>query len=398
MSTAATTHAFVSERASVLIASPSGEFRRRLLEQMGSGYGPVAEAVGGADALDQLDRSCFRFLVLDRHLPDLNADELEQILRDRHPDLEVILLDSDAALDDLPCFADASAAATAAPHAAPTPVLDTPDPTPSPLEHPHVPPVAPLPGMIGSSPAMHDVFRLARLVAPRKTSVLVSGQTGTGKELVARAIHDLSPRCRSPFITVNCAAIPEPLLEAELFGYSRGAFTGAVQSRLGRIHAAHSGTLFLDEAGELPLGMQAKLLRFLQYGELQRLGSSDLFRADVRVIAATNADLAHRVRHGSFRADLFYRLSVFPIDLPPLCDRPEDIEPLALAHLESLARESCLPPKHLTAAARALLRRHGWPGNVRELQHAIERAFILAADQREIPAGLFHFPAACERE
>jgi DNA-binding NtrC family response regulator len=241
--------------------------------------------------------------------------------------------------------------------------------------------VEPLPGMIGDSPAMQRVYRLARTVAPRTAPVLITGATGTGKELVARAIHDLSPRCSRPMVTINCAAIPEPLLESELFGHTRGAFTGAVQSRLGRIHAAHGGTLFLDEIGELALPLQAKLLRFLEAGELQRLGSPDVFRIDVRVIAASNVDLLRKVHASAFRDDLYYRLAVFPIALPPLADRAPDIVALARHFLAQ-----CDPAMRLSADAEASLGRRSWPGNVRELRHAIERAAILAAPDHQIGA------------
>ena len=229
----------------------------------------------------------------------------------------------------------------------------------------------PLPGMIGDSRAMQPVYRLARSVAPHRAPVLITGATGTGKELVAQAIHALSPRASRPMVTINCAAIPETLLESELFGCARGAFTGAVQSRLGRIHAAHGGTLFLDEVGELPLPLQAKLLRFLESGEVQRLGSPDVFQVDVRVVAASNANLARLAAAGAFRPDLYYRLAVFPIPLPPLADRTDDILPLA--------RHFLPPGVSLSAAAEARLQRHHWPGNVRELRHAVERAAILAA-------------------
>jgi transcriptional regulator with GAF, ATPase, and Fis domain len=186
-----------------------------------------------------------------------------------------------------------------------------------------------LPGMLGLSAAIRQTYRLARMVAPRDTTVLITGETGTGKELIAEAIHKLSPRSAHPFVVVNCAAIPEALFEAELFGYSRGAFTGAMQSRLGRIHVAQGGTLFLDEIGELPLSMQAKLLRFLQNGEVQRLGSSEVYRVDVRVVCATNVRLLDQVQNKQFRQDLYYRLAVFPIGLPPLRERVEDITILA---------------------------------------------------------------------
>jgi transcriptional regulator with GAF, ATPase, and Fis domain len=244
--------------------------------------------------------------------------------------------------------------------------------------------VEPLPGMMGESKAMQAVYRLSRLVSPRSTTVLVTGETGTGKELVARAIHLLSPRQGQPFVTVNCAAIPEALLESELFGYARGAFTGAFQSRMGRIQSAHGGTLFLDEVGELPLSMQAKLLRFLQEGEVQRLGGPDVVRVDVRVIAATNAELSKRVAEKAFREDLYYRLSVFPIDLVPLRERPEDILPLGRHFLEAFCAESGLPAKTISSSAGSLLVRHTWPGNVRELRHVMERAFILSENSTEI--------------
>jgi transcriptional regulator with GAF, ATPase, and Fis domain len=179
-------------------------------------------------------------------------------------------------------------------------------------------------------------------------------------------------------VVVNCAAIPETLLESELFGYSRGAFTGAFQSRLGRIHSAHGGTLFLDEVGGLPLAMQGKLLRFLQEGEIQRLGSPDVFRVDVRVIAATNVDLGRAMAEGRFIDALYYRLCVFPIELAPLRERTEDILPLATHFLDSLCREDGIPSKSISSELSRTLEAHSWPGNVRELKHVIERAFILS--------------------
>ncbi len=243
-------------------------------------------------------------------------------------------------------------------------------------------PVVAIPGMVGAGPAMKDLARLVRLVAPRSATVLIEGATGTGKEVVARALHRLGSRASKPFTVLNCAAIPEALLEAELFGHTRGAFTGAVQSRTGRIEAAHGGTLFLDEIGEMPLGLQAKLLRFLECGELQRVGENEPVRVDVRVIAATHQPLEQRSAEGRFRADLYYRLAVFPVYVPALAERMEDLPLLAAHFLSRLGDES--PVKRLSSAAVRKLQGHGWPGNVRELGHVLERAVILAEERAEI--------------
>jgi transcriptional regulator with GAF, ATPase, and Fis domain len=243
--------------------------------------------------------------------------------------------------------------------------------------------------MVGSSTAMQKVYTLVRLVAPRETTVLITGATGTGKELVARAIHQLSARAGRPFSAINCAAIPEALLESELFGYVRGAFTGAMQSQIGRVHAAQGGTLFLDEIGEMPISLQSKLLRFLEQKEIQRLGSADVLRVDVRVLAASNVDLARRVANREFREDLYYRLASFPIELPVLADRPSDILPLARHFLTRIAGGSSLT---LSEQAARLLQKHTWPGNVRELQFVLERACIMVDGGQELLAEHILFP------
>jgi transcriptional regulator with GAF, ATPase, and Fis domain len=216
-------------------------------------------------------------------------------------------------------------------------------------------------------------------VARRDTTVLVTGESGTGKDLIAQAVHLISQRQKQPFVVINCAAIPEALLEAELFGYVKGSFTGAVQSRIGRIHAAHGGTLFLDEIGDMPLSLQSKLLRFLEQGEVQRIGGNDNLKVDVRVIAATNADLQGLVKERTFREDLYYRLAIFPIKLPPLRERLGDIELLAEAFLTKFC-----PGVTLSEGALDVLRKHHWPGNVRELRNVIERSSIVVDGARTI--------------
>jgi transcriptional regulator with GAF, ATPase, and Fis domain len=233
--------------------------------------------------------------------------------------------------------------------------------------------------MIGDSEPMRRAYELTRMVALRDTTVLVTGESGTGKDLVAQEIHLISPRRKQPFVVVNCSAIPESLLEAELFGYTKGAFTGAVQSRIGRIHAAHGGTLFLDEIGDMPLSLQGKLLRFLEQGEVQRLGGNDNLKVDVRVVAATNAKLKDLIQKQQFRDDLYYRLAVFPIHLPPLRDRMNDLDDLAAAFITRFA-----PGRTLSDEALHILASHDWPGNVRELRNVIERATILVGPEREI--------------
>lgn len=246
--------------------------------------------------------------------------------------------------------------------------------------------VAMLPEMVGTSEPMRELTRLIRLVAPRSSTVLIEGETGTGKEVVAKAVHRLSARAGKPFVVLNCAAIPESLLEAELFGHTRGAFTGAVQSRTGRIEAAHGGTLFLDEIGEMPLALQAKMLRFLECGELQRVGDNETMRVDVRVIAATHQPLEKLATsvgvERTFRLDLYHRLAVFPVDVPALRMRMEDLSLLTEYFLEQMGKE--MPRKRLTIEAEAKLHEHHWPGNVRELMHVLERAAILAGDRMEI--------------
>jgi two-component system response regulator HydG len=249
-------------------------------------------------------------------------------------------------------------------------------------------------GLVGSSEPMRRVLEQVRRVAETDATVLVLGESGTGKELVARAIHDASPRARGPFVTVSCAAIAEGLLESELFGHERGAFTGAVRRKLGRFELAHEGTLFLDEVGEIPPAIQVKLLRVLQERRFERVGGEETLEVDVRLVSATNRDLAGMVKEGRFREDLYYRLDVVPIVLPPLRERPGDVEELARHFLARIAPRIGRSVTGYAPEALELLRRHRWPGNVRELENVVEQALVFAEAELVRPEDL---PAALRR-
>lgn len=235
-----------------------------------------------------------------------------------------------------------------------------------------------LEGLVGGSPAMHALYKTIRQVAPSRATVLISGESGTGKGEVARALHSLSARSKSPFITLQCASLAESLLESELFGHEKGSFTGADRRRAGRFEQASGGTLFLDEVGEIPMGTQVKLLRVLQERTFERVGGNDPIKADVRVVAASNRDLAAEVRAGRFREDLYYRLSVVHLDVPPLRLRGADVIVLAEHFLKAFSAENHRAMKGFTEAAKRKLQAHRWGGNVRELENTIERAVVLA--------------------
>jgi DNA-binding NtrC family response regulator len=397
-----------------LIASPSGALREQVRHSLNGRWRPVQQALGGADALAKLEEGGWQVLFLDRCLPDLDSNELVPIIQRRFPQIQVVMVDSGAALasreegngvqpelsedrtQNQKSYQDRDRIDGAGEDKnkceEKSRKLNTSTNTNSNEDETREREYEPLPGMIGRSDAMQRIYRLARLVAPRSTTVLVAGPTGSGKELVARALHQLSPRAGKAFIAVNCAAIPEALLESELFGYARGAFTGAVQAQVGRIPAAHGGTLFLDEVSELPFGMQAKLLRFLEQKEVQRLGTAEATRVDVRVIAASNVDLAGRAGRGEFREDLFYRLSAFPLELPALSERPGDIIPLAEHFLACMAAAISGPCARLSVEAVGILEAHSWKGNVRELQHVMERASILVENGDTVLSEHLYFP------
>lgn len=246
--------------------------------------------------------------------------------------------------------------------------------------------------LVGSSRLLRDALDVLRLVAPRHCTILITGRTGTGKELAARAIHDASARRGRELVAINCGAIPRDLVESEFFGHVKGAFTGAATSRAGRFEQADGGTLFLDEVGELPKDMQAKLLRVLQEGEIQRVGSSETTRVDVRVLAATNRDLGRMVENEQFREDLYYRLNVVPIRLPDLAERVDDIPAITQHLLKLLCTRERLPQKRISDSALARLCQHDWPGNVRQLQNALEKAVALSGERIVLDESDFVLP------
>jgi DNA-binding NtrC family response regulator len=409
----------------VLLASADASLRQRLRNSLSGLRWDVREAHGGAEAIAQLEGRPTEALLLDHWLPDLEVMELAEQISALYPEMELLRIDGDPIaggtrsprrhelLHALREALGSSRRESLAPEAIPSTrdglgtirlrasaeVNVSAPPLPSrPLSMAKPESIEPArrfsttPGaaqissaieeLVGESAIMLELARTIRLVAPRTTTVLIEGETGTGKEVVAQAVHRLSPRSAKPFVVLNCAAIPEALLEAELFGHTRGAFTGAVQSRVGRIEAARGGTLFLDEIGEMPFGLQAKMLRFLENGEIQRVGDNETVRVDVRVIAATHQALETRANAGDFRLDLYHRLAVFPIDIPPLRARRADIDALSEHFLALLERTS--PRKILSAGALDKLYAHDWPGNVRELAHVLERASILAEDSPSI--------------
>jgi DNA-binding NtrC family response regulator len=371
--------------ASVVVVSSNSKLRQSLLPGLATRYEIVSEAASGSEALEVIESQAPSTVLLDPALPDLRIEDFTDIMRSQFPQVQIIPMNSSA---DQPLLDSSSFSSVD--HSGPGrfPVVralrDTAaDGGSMSLSGFRLVPQTGkdwLPGFVGEAQSIQRMCSMARIVAERDTTVLITGESGTGKDLVARAIHQLSPRSSKPFVVINCAAIPEALLEAELFGYVKGAFTGAVQSRIGRIHAAQGGTLFLDEIGDMPLGLQSKLLRFLEQGEIQRLGSGDTFRVDVRVVAATNAILRKLVQERAFREDLYYRLSVFPLEIPPMRQRMGDLRILVQHFLAKFGFQNLT----FTPGAFALLQQHSWPGNVREIRNVVERAGILAGSEREI--------------
>ena len=335
----------------------------------------VEMASGAADALRRVEARGVSMLVVSFPLPEWTPRELVEAVAQIDPELPVLVLTETPEPAELAGRIRAGLAPRT-----PLSVPSVPDPWKQ--------------FLVGGSRAMADIDRLIRLVGPRRSTVLITGDTGTGKEMAARAIHMASPRRDRPMVAVNCSALPENLLEAELFGHVKGAFTGAQQQRVGRFEQADGGTLFLDEIGELPLELQAKLLRVLQEREFQRLGSSETVKVDVRVIAASNVDLEERVRQGRFREDLYYRLNVVPVRMPALRERPSDIPALVEHFAARICRLEQLPVKRVLADALDALAGYAWPGNVRQLENAVEMAVVLSGPRPALDAADFPLPAA----
>jgi DNA-binding NtrC family response regulator len=370
-------------RLDVLIVDDDPAIRRQLRGVLEDEGHSVAEADGGDRALETLAERRFHVVLLDLQMPGLHGlDALERI-REEAPDVAVIVVTGESTLDyalkagqrgafdfvvkppDPEYLLDAirqAAAVTRSRRGAVAPAARTTDDDL---------------GMLGDSPAMRTLREQVRRVGPAQGRVLITGENGAGKELVAHAIHALSKRADGPFNKLNCAALPKDLVESELFGHEKGSFTGALQARAGRLELADRGTLFLDEIGDLSLEAQAKLLRALETGEFERVGGSRTLHVDVRVVAATNRDLAQAIEAGDFRQDLFYRLNVLPVHVPPLRERPTDVGPLARHFLERSRAAEERSPITLSAEAVTLLEGYHWPGNVRELRNLMERAAVL---------------------
>jgi transcriptional regulator with GAF, ATPase, and Fis domain/CheY-like chemotaxis protein len=365
----------------VLLVSPNSRLRREMREKLRQDRWNLTEAASGAEALECLQESPSEILLLDPLLPDLEATEFSALVHEEFPNVQILSVNSHTGQLVLGTSSPTmlSSQLTEMLYGDRNAQFNSISPEQLHRMRACNDDRVGIRGMIGSSEPMQRTYELTHMVARRDTTVLVTGESGTGKDLIAQAIHLISPRQKQPYVVINCAAIPEALLEAELFGHAKGAFTGAVQSRIGRIHAAHKGTLFLDEIGDMPLSLQSKILRFLEQGEVQRIGGNDNLKVDVRVVAATNADLLSLVKKHLFREDLYYRLAIFPIKLPPLRERMGDVEELAEAFLAKYG-----PGTILSAGALKVLMQHDWPGNVRELRNVIERSSIVVGDMQEI--------------
>jgi two-component system response regulator PilR (NtrC family) len=377
---------------------PSADERKEVERLSGC---PVEVVAGALEALQALEAGCFDAALGDFPIDGWEAEEWLEQMRRADPAVPVVIRDRRPSLRHAVQLAKLGAYQYLAAESSPEELAGVLQEA---IEDRRVreraSPAAELwkRFLVGESHPMKMIEQIIRMVAPRRCTVLIGGETGTGKELVARAIHAASARGHLPFVAVNCAALPEALLEAELFGHVRGAFTGAIAHRVGRFEQANRSSLFLDEVGEVPIELQAKLLRVIQERAFERLGSSETVQVDVRIIAASNQHLEERVRQGLFREDLYYRLNVVPITVAPLRERADDI-PLLVEHfLEKICREEHLPPKKVARPALERLCAFHWPGNVRQLENALAMAVALSGDERYLYPGDFPLASPVERK
>ncbi len=368
----------MSEHLSILVVEDDDSLRDALLLTLEAAGHRVQGASGGHEALDLIDREGFNMVVSDLRMAPMDGLQLLSEIHGRHPGLPVMLMTAFGEVDKAVAAMRGGACDFMLKPFEPKALLDQ-------IARYAIPPQAE--GVIAEDPRSRDVLLLASRVARTEATVLLTGESGTGKEVFARYIHDQSSRARGPFVAINCAAIPDTLLEATLFGHERGAYTGAQTAQAGKFEQANGGTLLLDEISEMPLGLQAKLLRVLQEREVERVGGKQPVALDIRVLATSNRDMVAEVKAGRFREDLYYRLNVFPLLIPALRERPGDILPLA-KHFLALQGSSVGRVIRLDGAAEAKLAAYDWPGNVRELENVVQRAMILAPGDTITPESL----------
>jgi two-component system, NtrC family, response regulator AtoC len=379
----------------LLIVDDEGALRSAIAERLSDHGFVVEQASSGEQAASRLAEFAFDILITDLRLPGISGREVLQAALERYPDIIAIVITGfgtvkdavDAIKQGATDFVTKPFQFDALLHVVQSAVEQRRLKSENAYLRSQLEERYRIDGLIGRSRVMRDLFQLLETVASTSSTVLITGETGTGKELAARAIHHNSARRAARFVAINCSAIPETLLEAELFGHVRGAFTGAVGTRQGRLEQAHKGTLFLDEVGTMSPALQAKLLRVLQEREFERVGDSNTIRIDVRVIAATHSDLARMVSAGTFREDLYYRLNVLPVQLPPLRDRREDIPLLAQHFLQRSAAETSRAALTVSQEAMRRLMAYRWPGNVRQLENTLERALAFSQGRTSIDVG-----------
>jgi DNA-binding NtrC family response regulator len=376
----------------VLLVEDEAPLREAVAERL-TDYGyVVVQADSGERALDELAEFAFDILITDLRLPGIDGTRVIDAAVERYPDIIAIVVTGYGTVRDaVEIIKRGGADFVTKPfqfdelmHALDTALEQRRLKSENAYLRAQLQERYRFEGIVGRSRSMRDLFHLLETVAATASTILITGETGTGKEVVARAIHHNSPRRGQRFVALNCSAIPETLLEAELFGHVRGAFTGAIGTRQGRLEQAHRGTLFLDEVGTMSMALQMKLLRVLQQREFERVGDASTIKVDVRVIAATNADLARMVSDGSFREDLFYRLNVIPVRLPPLRDRKEDIPLLVQHFLQKYCAEAERATMTVSQSAMRAMMAYGWPGNIRQLENAVERAVALSGGRTQV--------------